>query len=419
MGSRAERGMEAVVKKGMRLEELEFFDPLKPESHADPYPIYRKLREQAPLHHTPYGTWLVVAYDPAVAILRDHRFSVDHSNRKIPPEIAAELGPSPADRGLENVMLFKDPPDHTRLRTLVNKAFTPRVVERLRSRVQEIVADLLDEAAARGEMDVIADFAYPLPVRVIAEMLGVPPEDRDRFKGWSRQIAPILDPMIADEVFFRVAEAGLALAVYFDDLVAQRRAQPRDDLVSELIAAEDQGDKLTEEELRATLILLLVAGHETTMNLIGNGLYALFRNPEEMERLRNDPTLGKSAVEELLRYDGPVHLTARTALDNVDVGDTKVEAGEMCVVVLGAANRDPNQFPEPDRLDVGRAHNRHIAFSAGGHFCVGATLARLEGEIAFESVLRRFPDLRLATDEVRYRATVTLRGLESLPVRLR
>lgn len=404
---------------GIRLDELEFFDPLKPESHADPYPIYRRLREQAPLHRTPYGTWLVVAYEPAVAILRDHRFSVDHSHRKIPPEIAADLGPSPTERGLENVMLFKDPPDHTRLRTLVNKAFTPRVVERLRSRVQEIVDDLLDEASARGEVDVIADFAYPLPVRVIAEMLGVPPEDRDRFKGWSRQIAPILDPVIADDVFFQVAEAGLALAMYFDELVATRRAQPRDDLVSELIAAEDQGDRLTEEELRATLILLLVAGHETTMNLIGNGLYALFRNPEEMERLRADESLGKSAVEELLRYDGPVHLTARTALEDIDVGGVSVEAGEMCVVVLGAANRDPDQFPDPDRLDVGRKHNRHIAFSAGGHFCVGATLARLEGEIAFESLLRRFPGMELATDEVRYRATVTLRGLESLPVRLR
>jgi cytochrome P450 len=330
--------------------------------------------------------------------------------------MAAELGPSPSDRGLDNVMLFKDPPDHTRLRTLVNKAFTPRVVEKMRVRVQEIVDDLLDEAVPRGEMDVISDFAYPLPVRVIAEMLGVPPEDRDRFKGWSRGVAPILDPMISDEVFFKVAEAGLALAMYFDELVATRRAQPRDDLVSELIAAEDQGDKLTEEELRATLILLLVAGHETTMNLIGNGLYALFRNPDEMERLRADTALGKTAVEELLRYDGPVHLTARTALEDVEVGGVAVEAGEMCVVVLGAANRDPDQFPDPDRLDVGRGHNRHIAFSAGGHFCVGATLARLEGEIAFETLLRRLPGLKRATNDVSYRATVTLRGLEALPV---
>jgi cytochrome P450 len=403
-----------VVKRG--LEDLEFFDPLKPESHADPYPIYRVLREQAPLHRTPYGAWLVVAYEPAVAILRDQRFSVDHRNRKITPEMAAELGPSPTDRGLENVMLFKDPPDHTRLRTLVNKAFTPRVVERMRVRVQEIVDDLLDQAAPRGEMDVIADFAYPLPVRVIAEMLGVPTEDRDRFKAWSRGVAPILDPVLSDDVFFGVAEAGLMLAAYFDELVATRRAQPRDDLVSELIAAEDQGDKLTEEELRATLILLLVAGHETTMNLIGNGLYALFRNPNEMERLRTDLSVGKTAVEELLRYDGPVHLTARTALEDVEVGGVVVEAGEMCVVVLGAANRDPDQFPDPDRLDVGRAHNRHIAFSAGGHFCVGATLARLEGEIAFETLLRRLPGLRQATDNVSYRATVTLRGLEALPV---
>lgn len=406
--------LEAVVRDLKDLDELELFDPLQPETHSDPYPIYAALRENGPLHRTPRGAWLVLAYEPAIAILRDHRrFSVEHSKYRKP---TSDTGPGPAERGLENIMLFKDPPDHTRLRTLVNKAFTPRVVERMRPRIEEIVDELLDEAEHRGSMDVIGDFAYPLPVRVIAEMLGVPPEDRTRFKEWSRGVAPILDPMLPEETFFKVAEAGLALAVYFDELVAQRRAEPRSDLVTELIAAEDQGEKLTEEELRATLILLLVAGHETTMNLIGNGLFALLRNRDQLARLAGDPALGKTAVEELLRYDGPVHLTARTAVQDVEVHGTKIEAGEMCVVLLAAANRDPAQFPDPDRLDVGRTANKHLAFSAGGHFCVGATLARVEGQIAFDALARRFPNIALGTDDVRYRPTVTLRGLEALSV---
>lgn len=394
---------------------VDLFDPLSPERHADPYPVYRELRTQAPLHRTAYGGWLVVAYDPAVAILRDPRFSVEHGKRASAMD-SERLGPTTAERGLENVMLFKDPPDHTRLRTLVNKAFTPRVVEQLRARIRQIVDELIDEVGGRGEMDVIADFAYPLPVRVIAEMLGVPPEDRDRFKEWSRGVAPILDPVLSNETLMHVAEAGLNLAVYFDELVATRRKEPRGDLVSELIAAEDSGQRLTEEELRATLILLLVAGHETTMNLIGNGLYALLRHSGQLERLHADPALIRTAVDELLRFDGPVHLTARTALEEAEVAGTTVGAGEMCVVLLGAANRDPGQFPDPDALDVGRSPNKHIAFSAGGHFCVGATLARVEGQIAFETLLRRLPGVELATDDVRYRATVTLRGLEALPI---
>lgn len=401
------------------LAEVELFNPLESETLADPYPIYRRMREQAPVLKSPYGVWLVSGYDAATTILRDHeRFSVDHSNRREPDEATEPQGPGPVERGMENIMLFKDPPDHTRLRTLVNKAFTPRVVESLRTRIQAIVDELLDEVEARREMDVIAEFAYPLPVRVIAELLGVPPEDRDTFKTWSRGVAPILDPVITDEVFTKVAESGLMLAVYFDELVQKRRAEPRNDLVTELIRAEDEGERLTEEELRATLILLLVAGHETTMNLIGNGLLALLRNPNELARLRSDPGLVRTAIDELLRYDGPVHLTARTALADTEIAGVTIAKGEMAIVLLSAANRDPAQFSDPDRLDVGRSPNKHLAFSAGGHFCVGATLARVEGQIAFDALVRRFPDITLATDEVRYRPTVTLRGLESLPVTL-
>ncbi len=393
------------------------FDPLAPETLSDPYPIYARLRAEAPVQKSPVGVWLVLGYDEAVRILRDHdRFSVDHRNRHDASGLVEKLGPTAADRGMENIMLFKDPPDHTRLRGLVNKAFTPRVVESMRQRITEVVNDLIDQVEGRGEMDVIEDFAYPLPVTVIAEMLGIPEADRDSFKHWSRQVAPILDPVISEDVFFQVAEAGLALAVYFDELVATRRAAPRDDLITELIQAEEAGDRLTPEELRATLILLLVAGHETTMNLIGNGLLALLRNPHEADRLRADPELARSATDELLRYDGSVHLTARTATSAVEIGGASIAAGEMAIVILGAANRDPAQFTDPDRLDIGRDPNRHLAFSAGGHFCVGATLARVEGQIAFETLVRRLPALKLADPDPVYRATITLRGLKALPV---
>ena len=399
------------------LEDRFLFDPLAPQTLSDPYPIYAQLRAEAPVQRTPAGIWLILGYEPAVQILRDHdRFSVDHRNRHDTPEVIEKLGPTAADRGMENIMLFKDPPDHTRLRGLVNKAFTPRIVGAMRARIEEIANELIDAVVERGEMDVIEDFAYPLPVTVIAEMLGIPEEDRNDFKRWSRQVAPILDPIISDEVFFQVAEAGLALAVYFDEIVAKRRADPRDDLITELIRAEDEGDRLTPEELRATLILLLVAGHETTMNLIGNGLLALLRHPDEADRLRADPSLAKTATDELLRYDGSVHLTARTAIGEAKVAGERIVPGEMAIVILGAANRDPAQFPDPDRVDVGRDPNRHLAFSAGGHFCVGATLARAEGQIAFETLLRRLPGLHLVDPDPPYRATITLRGLEALPV---
>jgi cytochrome P450 len=399
------------------LENAQLFDPLAPETLSDPYPIYARLRAEAPVHRSPVGVWLVLGYDEAVRILRDHdNFSVDHSNRLNTEATGETLGPTSAERGMENIMLFKDPPDHTRLRGLVNKAFTPRVVESMRARIVEIVNGLIDAVEPRGEMDVIADFAYPLPVTVIAEMLGIPEEDREGFKRWSRQIAPILDPVISDEVFYQIAEAGLGLAVYFDELVAKRREAPGDDLITELIHAEEAGDRLTPEELRATLILLLVAGHETTMNLIGNGTLALLRNPSEMERLRADPSLAKTATDELLRFDGSVHLTARTATSDVAIGGVTIAKGEMAMVILGAANRDPAQFPDPDRLDIGRDPNRHLAFSAGGHFCVGATLARAEGQVAFATLARRLPRMRLADPDPAYRATITLRGLQALPV---
>lgn len=394
------------------------FNPLLPEVRADPYPLYHRFRAEDPVHLSPLGVWILTRYADAAAVLRNPRFSSDH--RHAQGEVAfasAQRDPELLERR-STAMLFSDPPDHTRLRGLVNKAFTPRTVEGLRPRIGRIASDLLDRAEGAGGMDLVADFAYPLPLTVISEMLGVPPEDRETFKAWSTTLAANLDPLIPPEAVARAMAAGDAFDEYFRALIAERRARPRDDLLSALIAAEEAGDRLTEDELLATLTLLLVAGHETTVNLIGNGTLALLRNPGELERLRANAALAPAAVEELLRYDSPVQLTARTALEDADVAGTVIPKGRTAVVVIGAANRDPAEFPDPDRLDVGRADVRHLAFGGGIHFCLGASLARVEGEIAITALLRRFPAIALAADAPQWRETITLRGLKSLPLTL-
>jgi cytochrome P450 len=316
-------------------------------------------------------------------------------------------------------MLDRDPPDHTRLRGLVSKAFTPRALEKLRPGIQQIVDALLDQVAGRGSMDLIEEFAYPLPVRVICEMLGVPVQDHERFKAWGLDIARGLDAIMLppdSEVGQRSVSGRRALAEYFRELIAERRAAPRDDMLSALIAAEEAGDKLNEEELLATCILLLVAGHETTVNLIGNGTLALLRHPAELRKLRDHPGLIGSAVEELLRFDGPVQRTARIPSEDITIGGQTIGKGELVMPFLGAADRDPAQFPDPDRLDLTRTDNRHIAFGMGIHFCLGAPLARMEGQIAIKTLLARLPRLTLATDRPRFRQSLTLRGLQALPV---
>lgn len=399
--------------------EMALFSPMAPKVRANPYPIYRALREQDPVHFSPFGTCLLTRYEDAVSVLRDKRFSVEHRNyvedRPI-NQLGDAFGPSPSERDLSNVMLFIDPPRHTRLRTLVNKAFTPRVIERLRGRIHEVVDELLEGVSGRGSMDVISDFAYPLPVQVICEMLGMPPADQDRIRVWSRKIAPILDPIVTAEAQAGIEEAADHLDSYWDELIEARRADLRDDLLSELIRAEDEGHRLNHDELRSTCNLILIAGHETTMNLIGNGLLALLRHPDQKDKLRERPELARSAVEELLRYDSPVHLTARSASEPVEVGGARLEKGQLAIIAIGGVNRDPSQFDEPDRLDIERDPNHHIAFSAGAHFCVGATLARLEAQIAFPQLLERLPRIELAVEQPDYRETITLRGLQELPV---
>jgi cytochrome P450 len=389
------------------------FNPMDPEFLADPYPTYHRLRAEDPVHHSPLGFWVLTRYEDVASTLRDPRLVKE----PIAAFVAARFGVAvPPGMGLS--MLDRDPPDHTRLRGLVSRAFTPRVVEGLRPRIQAIVDGLLDRAQPTGSMDLIEEFAYPLPVGVICEMLGVPVEDHERFKGWSLDLARGLDAIMlpADsEVGRRSVTARHGLSDYFRELIAQRRTAPRDDLLSALIAAEEAGDRLSEQELLATCILLLVAGHETTVNLIGNGSLALLRHPDQLRRLREDPGLIGSAVEELLRYDGPVQRTARIPSENVTIGGRTIAKGEMVMPFIGAADRDPAQFPDPDRLDLGRADNRHLAFGWGIHFCLGAPLARLEGQIALNTLVHRWPRLALATtDPPEYRQSLTLRGLKTL-----
>jgi cytochrome P450 len=390
------------------------FNPMAPEFVADPYPTYHRLRAEDPVHHSALGFWVLTRYADVIAMLRDPRLVKE----PIAAFVAARFGMA-VPPGLGLSMLDRDPPDHTRLRGLVSKAFTPKALEALRPHIRQIVDGLLAKVEGKGEMDLIEEFAYPLPVRVICEMLGVPVADHERFKGWGLDIARGLDAIMLppdSEVARRSMAGRHALAGYFRELIAERRAAPREDMLSALIAAEEAGDKLNEDELLATCLLLLVAGHETTVNLIGNGSLALLRHPAELRRLRENPGLIGSAVEELLRYDGPVQRTARIPSEDVTIGGVTIPKGEMVMPFLGAADRDPAQFPDPDRLDITRSDNRHIAFGMGIHFCLGAPLARMEGQIAINAMLERLPKLALATDRPEYRESLTLRGLKALPV---
>ena len=391
------------------------FNPMAPEFVADPYPTYHRLRAEDPVHQSPLGFWVLTRYEDVVASLRDPRMVKE----PIAAFVAARFGLAAPPTGMGLSMLDRDPPDHTRLRGLVSKAFTPRVIEQLRPHIQQIVDGLLDKVEGKPGMDLIEQFAYPLPVIVICEMLGVPVADHERFKGWGLDIARGLDAIMLppdSPVAERSMHARHALAAYFRELIAARRAAPRDDMLSGLIAAEEAGDKLSEDELLATCILLLVAGHETTVNLIGNGSLALLRHPDQRKRLQDDPGLITTAVEELLRFDGPVQRTARIPSEDVVIGGRTIGKGEMVMTFIGAADRDPAQFPDPDRLDLGRTDNRHIAFGWGIHFCIGAPLARVEGQIAINTLLRRKPKLALATETPEYRQSLTLRGLSHLPV---
>jgi cytochrome P450 len=396
---------------------------LGPEIVADPYGFYEMVRSAGPVAALPMfgaGGFGVTGHSTVNAVLRSKHFGREAA-KVVPPDKLALIPQEQsetADKRKGN-MLFRDPPVHTRLRSLVNQAFTPRTVEHLRPHISEIAEHLIDAAASRGSMDLIQDFAFPLPVIVIAEMLGVPPGDRDAFKHWSTDLIAGLNPAATAADLGRVVKSIDTMDAYMSDVIEERRRAPRADLISDLVRAQEAGDRLSQEELVATCRLLLTAGHETTVNLIGNGSLALLRHPEERAALAADPSLLPNAVEELLRFDSPVQMTVRFVMEPVTVTDHAFERGDIVLVLLGAANRDPEVFPEPARLDLRRANaSSHVSLGAGIHYCLGAPLARLEGQVAIGALLRRLPGIDLAAGaSLEWRPNLALRGLKSLPVR--
>jgi cytochrome P450 len=389
-----------------------------PAVRADPYPTYARVQAAGPLVPTPFGGFILTRHAEVFSVLRDARFSSNSRHQAGYPqfvELARQVGLGDVRELFERVMLFADPPDHTRLRRIVNKAFTARAVEEMRPRIAAIVDQMLDAVAPEGGADLVEALAFPLPVTVISEMLGVPLEDHEQLRGWTAEAVKALDPSDDIMVLFPAAQAMREMRVYFDDLVERRRRDPGPDLLSALIAAEDEGDRLSRDELLDTAILLYGAGHETTVNLIAGGALNLLRHPGELDRLRGEPALITSAVEELLRFGPPVQLTARIATEDVELAGQPVAKGTEVVALIAAANRDPDVFPDPARLDIGRPDNRHLAFGGGIHHCLGAPLARIEGQEALGRLVRRFPDVALADEEVEWKPTTTIRG----PARLR
>jgi cytochrome P450 len=394
------------------------FNPLSPEFIRDPYPSYERLRSTDPMHVTPFGAFLASRHAEVSLVLRDKRFGkdfVERTTRRYGPQVMEE----PVFRSMRHWMLQQDPPDHTRLRGLVVKAFTARRVEDMRPRIQAIVDEMLDRSAPLAHMDLIEDFAFRLPVTIICDMLGIPPEHREVFYTSSRNGGRLLDPVPLSPAEIAQANTGTAAAqMYFQQLFELRRKNPGDDLTTQLVQAEEDGSKLSNEELTANIILLFGAGHETTVNLIGNGLLALHRNPDQLALLRANPALITNAIEEFLRYDSSVQMAGRVALEDIDdLGGKKIPKGESVLCLLGSANRDPAVYPDrPDRLDITRSNVRPLSFGGGIHFCLGAQLARIEAEVAIATLLRRLPDLRLDDAKTpEWRPTFVLRGLKSLP----
>jgi cytochrome P450 len=399
------------------------YDLYSDEFRAQTYETFARMRDSDPVLCQPgidgeTPIWFVTRHDDVVSVLLDdERFVRDPRLALTADELEAfESGMPESFAFIENHMLNKDGDDHRRLRRLVTKAFTPRMVEQLRPRIQEIADDLIDAVEAHGRMDLVDEFAFPLPMTVIAELLGIPHDDRERFRAWSNAI---VSPALSAEALARFGQQMTEFVAYLRELFERRRAEPREDLISALLQAEDAGDVLTEQELFSMVVLLIVAGHETTVNLIGNAVAALLQQPEQRALLARDPTLVPQAVEELLRYDGPVERALnRWCATDVELGGQTIHRGESVIVMLGSANRDPQRFPDAEILDIARSDLKHVAFGRGSHYCLGAPLARLEAEIALATLLRRLPGLRLeiASDELRWRPVPLFRSLLALPV---
>jgi cytochrome P450 len=373
-------------------------DIFSPAFTATPYSTYAYLRAEAPIHRVTLPddqtVWLITHYDDVVAVLKDPRFIKNWRNAMTEEQLA-QMPSFPQAMGfLHQHMLALDPPDHTRLRTLIHKAFTPRLIEQLRPRIQEIADTLLDAVQPNGAMDLIDDYALPLPSTVIAELLGVPVEDQNKFRAWANILAPG-EP--SPDRLQQIAPAMQAFFAYFAAMFAQRRAHPTEDLISKLMEVEEAGDKLSERELFSMLYVLLIAGHDPPVYLIGNGMLALLQYPDQLEHLKQSPELISSAIEELLRYVSPVETsTMRFAREDVEIGGVVIGKGEQVLVVIASANHDERRFADPERLDLTRGNNRHVAFGRGIHHCLGTRLARLEGQIAISTLLRRMPNLQLA-----------------------
>ncbi|MBO7745672.1 cytochrome P450 [Paenibacillus sp. MWE-103] len=401
-----------------------WFRTYSPRLHGSPNEFYAYLLESEPLSGVAdAGYWVASRYEDVNRILKDPVF-VRESRNALPEPQRQELPPpseewKPVGELLDNWMLFRDPPAHTRLRRLVSHAFLPRAMDRLEPKVRGIAEYLADEMAEASRPDLIASFAFPLPVIVIAELLGVPPEDRELFKAWSHVFAGVLEGGDRPAGFaLQAKQAAEEISAYFRDLIAERKTAPREDMISELIAAHEQGERLTEQELVATCVLMLVAGHETTVNLIGNSVYCLLRHPDQLALLLARPELAASAVEEALRFESPVRMTSRIASADYEIGGRTIRQGQSANVILGAANRDPAQFERPNVFDIERSPNRHLAFASGPHFCLGAPLARMEGELALSALLSRYPRMRLADGEPNWRQSLLFRGLETMPLYL-
>lgn len=410
------RPIEVTSSSNKSVSVLSLYHLLNPEVLANPYPLYQQLRSEDPVHWDPYlHTWVVTRYEDVVTVFQN--FSAE---RTPTPEQLTALGLSdltPLAKVMVRQMLFLDPPAHGRVRGIASKAFTPRRVEVLRSHIQQITDSLLDVVQPQGKMDVIADLAYPLPAIVTAEMLGVPTSDWKQLTAWSADFAQVLgnfqhNPERASRVIHSLEE----MSAYFREAISETKKHPREGLINTLLTAEHNGDRLSEEEVVANTIVTMVGGQETTTNLIGNGILSLLRHPDQLQKLRENPSLTSSAVEELLRYESPSQHTARLAPADMELGGKKIQKRQAVIAVMGAANRDPERFPEPDTLDICRKDNRHVAFAWASHFCFGAPLARIEGQVVFETVLRRMPNLSLATEQVHWRENLGLRGLTALPV---
>lgn len=418
----------SAVKSASRTPDVQradlFFNPRDPDFNKDPYSHYRRLREEDPIHRSPFGVWFVSKHEHVRYVLKDQRFGVQDlagqlrkknemlKTRKISPNQPDNLDALIANS--ENWFAFLEEPDHTRLRTLVSHAFQKRNVEKMRLSIRRCAEDLLDRVHSSGQMDVMADYACQLPQNVIATLLGIPQEDFPACVAWANVIARVLDPLVSLEEYAELNQSSIEFTHYLRGLIAKRRIEPQDDLISALIEARYGKSQLTDAELISTIIVSFAAGEETAVSLIGNGCLALMQNPAQRSLLIARPDLMPNAVEEILRYDAPAQMTSRTALEDVEIGGKRIRKGDQVYVAIGSANRDPERFENPDMLDFEREKIQHMSFGDGHHYCVGAQLARIEGQEAFAAIIARYPNLRMLPQELTYRNHMVLRCMNSL-----